>query len=59
MTVREVRAALSGYPSDMECKLVFKKYCIESLDRIASCVDSDTNKMMILLCGDGNMEVRE
>lgn len=59
MTVREVKAALSDYPSDMECKLVFKKYCVEHLGRITHCIDSDTNKVTILLCDDGNMEVRE
>lgn len=57
MTVKELRKELEDYPSDMECKLVFKKYCIERLDEIIPCVDSDSNVMMCLLCGDGNMGV--
>lgn len=57
MTVKEVIEKLDDYPSDMECKLVFKKYCIERLDRITKCMDSDSNVATVLLCGDGNMEV--
>lgn len=59
MTVKEVVDKLANYPSDMECKLVFKKCCIERLNRITTCVDSDSNVAMCMLCGDGDMEVRK